>query len=139
MEIPNKVRIGYKTYKVNMIGGDLVDGNKVCYGTIKFDDGDINISKLYSKDQQQCTFIHECLHGIDDIVEAELSEDQIRKLGKGIYAFIKDNPDIFIQKNKIDVVSYDPYVVKEQNNIDIEEIVKEVARKISDSLKAIKK
>jgi len=95
MNMPSEVKIGYKTYKVNIIDGNVVDGNKVCYGIIKYDDGDINISNLYSKDQQECTVIHECLHGIDDIVEAELSEEQIRRISKGLYAFIKDNPEIF--------------------------------------------
>lgn len=95
LNIASEVKIGYKNYKVNMVDGDVVDNNSVCYGNIKFDEGNINISKLYSKDQQECTLIHECLHGIDDIVEAGLNEEQIRKLGKGLYAFIKDNPDMF--------------------------------------------
>lgn len=95
MVIPENVKIGYKDYKVNIVDGDVVDGNKVCYGNIEYENGNINISSLYSKDQQKCTFIHECMHGIDDIVEAGLDEDQIRKISKGLYQFIKDNPGIF--------------------------------------------
>lgn len=95
MIIPEEVKIGYKTFKVNMIDANVIDGNKVCYGTIQHDNGSINIATLYSEDQQKCTFIHECLHGIDDIVETELTEDQVRKLAKGIYSFIIDNENIF--------------------------------------------
>lgn len=97
MEIPNKVRISYKDYNVNLIDGDVIDDNKVCYGNIDFNKGNINLSNLYSEDQKKCTFIHECLHGIDDIMEIDLEEEQIRKLGKGLYQFIKDNPHIFAE------------------------------------------
>lgn len=95
MKITDTVEIGYKNYNVNMIDGNVIDGNKVCYGNIEYDNGNINLSKLYSNDQIKCTFIHECLHGIDEIMETNLDEEQVRKLSKGIYQFIKDNPKIF--------------------------------------------
>lgn len=95
MNIPNKVTIGYKEFKVNLIDSHVVDGSKVCYGNIEYDNGNINLSTLYDVEQQKCTFVHECLHGIDEIVESELTENQIRLLAKGLYTFIKDNPKIF--------------------------------------------
>lgn len=95
MKIIDKVKIGYKDYKVTKVDGNLVRDNIVCYGNIEYDNSNINISNLYSKDQQECAFIHECLHGIDDIVEAKLTEDQVRLMGKGLYDFIKSNPEIF--------------------------------------------
>lgn len=95
MNIPIKVKIGFKDYEVKKIDGVVADGNSVCYGTINYDDGDINLSTNYSQDQQKWTFIHECVHGIDDMVETELTEDQTRKFAKGLYGFIKDNPGIF--------------------------------------------
>lgn len=95
INIPSKVKIGYNDYSVNKIDGNVIDGNKVCYGNIEFEKGNINISSLYSEDMQKCTFIHECLHGIDDVVEADLTEDQIRLMAKGLYAFIKENKNIF--------------------------------------------
>ncbi|WP_035290255.1 hypothetical protein [Clostridium sp. KNHs214] len=96
MDIPNGVKIGYKDYKINIQDAPIIDGNEVCYGNIEYDNGNINISSFYSEDQQKCTFIHECLHGIDEIVESNLEEEQVRKLGKGIYQFIKDNKKLFI-------------------------------------------
>ena len=98
MNIPDKVEIGYKTFKVNLIDGNVIDENCVCYGNIEHNNSKINVSTLYSEDQQKCTFIHECLHGIDDVMEIGLDEDQVRKIGKGIYKFIKDNPNIFKEK-----------------------------------------
>lgn len=89
------MQIGYRIYKVNLIDDHVVDEAKVCYGNIEYDKGDINISTLYSEDQQKCTFIHECIHGIDDVMEINLDEAQVRKLAKGIYALIKDNEDMF--------------------------------------------
>ena len=96
MKIPKSVKIGYKDFTVNMVDTDVVSENKVCYGSIDYNKGVINLSTLHSIDQQQCTFIHESLHGIDEIAETELSEDQVRKLAKGIYQMIKDNPEVFV-------------------------------------------
>lgn len=124
MKIPGIVKIGYKAYNVNIVDKEVVDGNKVCYGNIEYDNGNINISSLYSEDQQKCTFIHECLHGIDEIMETNLDEEQVRKLAKGIYQLIKDNPNMFILEGvKVDI--------KPTASVNPEEVVK----KILDSLK----
>ena len=95
MNIPSEVKISCYNYKVNMIDGPVIDGNDVCYGNIQFDKGIINIANINSDDLQKCTLIHECLHGINDIVEAKLNEDQTRLMAKGLYTFIKDNPNVF--------------------------------------------
>lgn len=97
MNIPEKIKIGYKDFKVNKIAGEVINDNQVCYGFINHNNGIINISTLYSDDQQKCTFIHECMHGIDEIVEANLTEDQIRRMSKGLYDFIKSNPQMFME------------------------------------------
>ena len=99
MKIPSKVKIGYITYLINRVNKEVIDDNKVCYGNIQYNDGCINISRLYSEDQQKCTLIHECLHGIDDIMETNLDEGQIRKIAKGIYAMIKENEEMFCREN----------------------------------------
>ncbi|AGK97400.1 hypothetical protein [Clostridium pasteurianum] len=96
MNIPESVKIGYKIFDVNKIETNVISDNKVCYGEIQYDNGIINISKKYSEDQQKCTFLHEVIHGIDDIFEIGLEEDQVRKIAKGIYLLIKDNSEIFM-------------------------------------------
>lgn len=96
MEIPNRIKIGYKDYKVNKVEGNVIVNDSTCYGKIDFEKDSIDISTLYSEEQQKCTFIHECLHGIDDIIETDLTEEQTRRIGKGLYDFIKSNPNIFI-------------------------------------------
>ncbi|MHC1681382.1 MAG: hypothetical protein AB6733_00215 [Clostridiaceae bacterium] len=97
MKIPKVMNIGYKTFNVNIVDGHVIDNTTVCYGNIEYDSGNINISTLHSDDQQKCTFIHECIHGIDDVMEIKLEEEQVRKLAKGIYALLKDNEGMFIK------------------------------------------
>lgn len=124
MNIPDKVKIGFKNYEVNMVDGDVTEGNSVCYGVIHFDDGIIDISKKYSRDMQECSLIHECVHGIDDIFGIDLSEDQIIKLGKGIYGFIKDNPQLFVKpSNEI------------KPNIDVDKLVDNASHKFCEKLR----
>ena len=95
MNIPKTVKIGFKDYNVTIVDGKVIQDNKICYGTIEYDHGDINISNEASDDLQKCAFIHECVHGIDDLVETGITEEQTRKFAKGLYSFIKDNPNIF--------------------------------------------
>ena len=95
MNIPKKVKIGYKDYEVIQASGPLENNNKLCYGCIDYDSGKLNIATDYSTDTINNTFIHECLHGIDDVTEIGLTEEQINTLAGGIYAWIKDNPKIF--------------------------------------------
>lgn len=95
MNIPKKVKIGFKTYEIQKLNSDVIANSKVCYGSIQYNDGTINISTLHSEDMQKCTLIHESIHGIDDIFDIGLEEEQVVKLGKGIYQFIIDNPNIF--------------------------------------------
>lgn len=101
--IPDKVKIGFKDYKVNKVGHEVISDNQVCYGEIQYDNGVINLSTINSKDMQNCALIHECVHGIDDIFDIGLSEDKIIKLGKGMYEFIKDNPQIFTNVDQKDI------------------------------------
>lgn len=101
MQIVENVKIGYREFKVVKTNSPIIEDDKVYYGNIYFDTGTINLSTCnYSEDQQKCTFIHECLHGIDEITESGLTEDQVRKMAKGLYAFIKDNPNVFSEDNQ---------------------------------------
>ena len=95
MNIPEKVKIGFKTYEIKKINDDVIADSKVCYGSIQYNDGIVNISTLHSEDLQKCTLIHECIHGIDDIFDIGLEEEQVVQLGKGIYQFVIDNPGMF--------------------------------------------
>lgn len=99
MKIPKCLKIGYKKYDVMLINDNVVLDNDVCYGCALVDEQVIKISSLYSKEQQCCTLIHESIHAIDDIWELGLSEEQVRKLGKGIFQLLEENPQLFSKNN----------------------------------------
>lgn len=134
MNIPEKVKIGYKDYKITELETKLVsEDDKVCYGNIEYDKANINISTIYDEDQQNCTFIHECLHGIDELVESNLTEDQVRLISKGLYDFIKSNPQIFID-NQIKTTTRKLCDGTKKNTINISnaERPEEVTKKVKD-------
>lgn len=95
MNIPEKVRIGYVDLNVKMHDKEVILDNNVVYGKISFSTGNIDISEIYNEDQHKCTFIHECVHGLDNVYEIGLKENQVKKLGIALYTFIRDNPEIF--------------------------------------------
>jgi ferredoxin len=119
LNIPDKVKIGYKDFKVNMVEDHVIDEGMICYGNIEYDKGNINISTLHSEDQQKCIFIHECLHGIDDVFEIGLDEAQVRKIAKGICAFIRDNPDLFSKHKGGNQIIVNMPNISENADIDI--------------------
>lgn len=99
MQIPNKIKVGYKDYEVLKVES-LDDGTNLLYGEVIYDKEQIKISKNYCDNQQKCTLIHEVLHAIDNMNNIGLEEEQVIKLGKGIYQLIKDNPSMFIEGYK---------------------------------------
>ena len=41
---------------------------------------------------EQDVLLHECLHAIDEMVDSELTESQVKRLATGLLAVLKDNP-----------------------------------------------
>lgn len=138
VNIPEKVKIGYKDYKITKVDNKFVsEDDKVCYGDIEFDKGNINIATIYDEDQQKCTLIHECLHGIDNMVEADLTEDQVRLIAKGLYDFIKSNPQLFIDSDNNTIVKTREWCNGSKEitiNINNGENIEEVVEKIKNTL-----
>ena len=95
MNIPKKVKIGFKDYEIQLADKTLNNDEQLLFGMILYNDGIIKIVKDYSKDVQFCTLMHEAVHAIDELFSIGLEEDQAVKLGKGIAQFIKDNPQVF--------------------------------------------
>ncbi len=139
MEIPNKVRIGSADYEVKLTKENLVCDGRECVGTIDYGFHIINIQEgIQDKQAPEITFLHELLHGIvrERNLEIENEELVVEEISRGLHQVIRDNTEMFIEKC---VVSYDPYIVKTKNEISINEIAEEVARKLSDSLKLAKR
>lgn len=97
MRIPEKIKIGWKDYEVEVIKetGKMKDGGDELYGRIDLGKREITINKAYDDDQQKCTLVHECIHGVDELFGIGLKEEQVEQLGHGIYMLIKDNEEAF--------------------------------------------
>lgn len=56
---------------------------------------DEEIAKLEAEEQKKSTFLHECVHGLDEMFSIGLTEEQVEKLGTALYTFIEGNEEIF--------------------------------------------
>lgn len=79
----DKVKIGAITYEVVFKSG-LHDGNTALRGKIEPDEERIYIDPDQSELWQRLTFWHECLHGIADRAQIDLSEEVINVIADGI-------------------------------------------------------
>ena len=97
MNIPEKIKIGWKEYAIikKDYDSDLVSGGDECYGQIFPSTRKLYINNCYDDEQKKATLIHEVLHGMDDIWGIDLKEEQVETLANAIYTVIKDNPKIF--------------------------------------------
>ncbi|KNY24985.1 hypothetical protein [Pseudobacteroides cellulosolvens] len=95
MKIVNKVKIGYKDYDINLVDRDIYVDGKECYGQINYDNEYININNKFNDNQKKATFIHEIVHGIDEMWGSDMTEKQVELFSNGLYKFLLDNPEIF--------------------------------------------
>lgn len=97
MNIPNKVKIGWKHYDVEQkeIDSSLVSDYTELFGQVFFGEQKIFINQSYDAGQRECTLLHESIHAMDDMCGIGLQEDQVKMLGHAMYAFIRDNPGVF--------------------------------------------
>lgn len=93
--IPDKVKIGYKEYSIKFVDYPILVNGKECYGSIDYNDCVIKINSTFSQTQQEATFWHEVVHGIDDMhLGGKLEELDTELFSKGLYMFLKDNPEL---------------------------------------------
>lgn len=48
-----------------------------------------------SDKQKEATFLHEIIHGLDEMYCIGLKEKQVEKLGTALYILLQDNPKMF--------------------------------------------
>lgn len=90
-QLPKQITIGGKLYKVYR-RNKIIKDNEACWGYCDTDKCEIEITtRNVSVDHQLETLLHECLHALEEHLDIEMDEDDIRKLSKGIYALLKDN------------------------------------------------
>ena len=100
MNIPEKIKIGWKEYTVENteVRERLVAVSDECYGEIDYNENVIRLNDKYNEERKKATLIHEVLHGISEMYTLDMSEDLVTKLADALYTVIKDNPEIFKAK-----------------------------------------
>ena len=93
MNIPSTVKIGGLLFTVKEKANEIRDNSRS--GSSCGNTQQISIDKDISQQFKETTFIHEVLHQLDFVYNIGLEHQQIFQLEAGIYAFIKDNPNMF--------------------------------------------
>ena len=97
MEIKDKIKIGSMEYEVIKTSKPILLDNQACNGIIDYENLFIEINTNRAVQRREETFIHEVLHGIirERNLVLENEEMIVEEIGKGLYQFIKNNPEVF--------------------------------------------
>ena len=95
MKIPNQVKILGHDIVIRYEDTIKLDKREES-GIASFTDGTILLARQchdlpISEDVKAETFIHEVLHFVNEAMTMGLTEKQVHRVARGIYAFIKDN------------------------------------------------
>lgn len=83
-----EIRIAGVTYAIEYVYRMDVE-NAIAY--IDFNKQIIKIDARYPPEIQKVSLLHEIIHGVSYGYNVGLSEDQVEKLSRGLYATMKDN------------------------------------------------
>jgi hypothetical protein len=98
--IPDRVKVGWKDYKVVLTEARLNSGAEL-YGQIDHDAQIIMLRGTSTHDQLCATLLHEVLHAVSDMYGLGLEEKLVEDLTNALYTVYKDN--IEIQEKKYPV------------------------------------
>ena len=91
---PQAVKIGTLNYSIEYHPSLIINGTELLYGHCLNSEVKLQINEQYPEEKQRETFVHECLHAIDErCLNGKLDEDQIAVLASGIFDWIRNNPD----------------------------------------------
>lgn len=97
MNIPKKIKIGAKTYNIE-ITDKLVLGCNFD-GEVTYSDLTIRIRPDLAKKKEEAVFLHEVMHTIlDHLGYIEHDEKKVDELANALHMIITDNPNIFLNK-----------------------------------------
>lgn len=94
MQIPEKIKIGWRTYNIEQ--GEHRSGNNGgdLYGEIQYEKDQIYIYEGQSEENKRVTLLHEILHGIFFMTgqsEYRNNENLVTLLSENLYQVLKDN------------------------------------------------
>lgn len=96
--IPDKVKIGWRSYEVVQGEHRSGDNGGDLYGEISYEENKIYIYDKQSEENKIVTLLHEILHGIFYLSghdEWRKNEELIQCVSENLYQVIKDSPDLF--------------------------------------------
>lgn len=99
MNIPEKIRVLYRTYQISEVD-NLHDGGDDLYGQVQYLEERILLNSAASDETKKAALIHEAVHAVDEMFGIGLKEKQVEQLGVGIYNLIRDNPEMFISERR---------------------------------------
>jgi hypothetical protein len=89
-ELVSDITIIGKTFKVQeMDTGTARELN----GRIDYFTNEIAIDNSMAREDRLCTLTHEIVHGVLHAMAMDLKESDVRRLGRGLHAVLKDNPN----------------------------------------------
>ncbi len=88
--IPNYVKIGWKNYDVRYAEERLNSGNEL-FGQIDYQTCKITLREHNTQEQNECTLIHEILHGVSEMYGLNMEEEQVERLANALYTLLVDN------------------------------------------------
>lgn len=99
MIIPDKVKIGGKTYTVEITKNLYLGSSGTCAELID-SDCEIHIVPM-SQGAMEESFLHELIHGVFYFLGYEKhKEAEVERLAQALYMVIQDNPEIFKEEPK---------------------------------------
>ena len=99
MNIPKKIKVGGKTYRVE-ITNKLDLGISCVSAEILYGELVIRVSPQ-AKEKMESDFLHEVMHAIfDHLGYRNHDEKQIDEIAQSLYMVIQDNPKMFTKENQ---------------------------------------
>lgn len=98
MQIPDKVKIGWREYLIQKYGARRNTNGDLLCGEIDYVKHTIYLNNEYSEEQMKVTLLHEIMHGIfnrEGHTDWRENEDLIDAIAEGLFELLKDNPELF--------------------------------------------
>lgn len=90
MRIPDSVKVGPLIYRVERPGVIVDDGTEL-WGQAQHKELVIRVVSGVNEQRAFVTFLHECLHAIEQVWGIDLTDTQVKQLAFGLAAVLIDN------------------------------------------------
>ena len=98
MNIPEKVKINWRTYSVEQGEHRAADNGGNLYGEIVYENNKIFLYEKLDQSEKEVTLLHEIIHGLLYFMgKDDLRNDEafVTAFSENLYQVIRDNPEVF--------------------------------------------